>query len=675
MIFDLKGAARPVKRAVIDRRRLDIQGLRGVALLLILAIHAGIPDHWLGGRVGLDIYFVISGYVITGVIQRQQTTGRFSFGQFYLRRFKRLTPALALMVAVTMVLSFCLLPPLGPQQLTAQLGLGVILLTANFAIIRNPDDYYHAPLGSYPLLQTWSLSVEEQYYLVFPAILVLGYVLSQRGRRFPWAAVLVGTAAAISIWLAMVGPWALGPLAPFAKYLVGFGGVLARVWEFLVGVLLALATTNRCLRSDKLAQFFALLGIALIVGSVWLINNGVLSVRDMGLVGFPGLWWTLLPVSGTLLVIAAGTHHSTWVNRALAFPAMVKIGDWSYAIYLWHWPLMAFAFYFWPQVRFAAVLAGILSILPALASYRWVEQPIRRLPPMTRPRTFALVGAVVVPPILLAATVNFAADHYWLPRYKSGAVPIAHQGDTDSAEFFQHFGRTYYPCTDQAIRDSAELWNGMARCWQSKPGSRIDVALVGDSHAEQLFPGLAAALPNKNVVYYIRAALPVESAAGMDRIIDHVASDPGIETVIVTADWAKRGVAREEFVKTLEAFRSRGKAVFVTDDVPGFDFDSVFCKYRTTPILPLSRCSEARQMFEAAHALYYPVLRAAVAEVPGVQLLNTAQYFCDTDLCSMNKGDALLYRDLDHLNNVGSRFLANWMITDFPQFRSVVTQP
>lgn len=668
--FELKSEAPPVERAANHSRRLDIQGLRGVALLLVIAIHAELLP---GGRVGLDIYFVISGFVITDVIRREHlSTGRFRFGRFYLRRFKRLTPALAVMTAVTMVLSFCLLSPLDLQQLSARIGLGTMLLAANFVLARESGGNYHiGPGGAYPLQHTWSLSVEEQYYLVFPALLLLGYVLSQRGRRIPWMTVLLGTAAAISFWLAMVGPWALGPLAPFAKYLVGFGGPFARVWEFLVGALLALATASRGIRSSKQSHIAAWLGVALIAWSVWLLKDGnpLLNLR-----------WTLLPVGGTLLIIAAGIHHTTWVNRALALPAMVKIGDWSYSIYLWHWPVMAFAFYLFPQVPFVGVLAAAFSVLPALASYRWVEQPLRRVPPLSRPRTLALVGTVVLPPILLAVTLEFAADHYWLPRYTSGTVPIAHQGDTGSADFFSSLRKRYYPCADQAIRDSAEVWNGIPRCWQSKPGSPIDVALVGDSHAEHLFPGLAEALPDKNVVYYTAAALPVRSAAGMDRIIDHVASDPGIETVIVTADWAVSGVAQEELVKTLEIFRSRNKAVFVTDDVPTFAFDPVFCKYRTTPILPLSQCSESRATaawippFGAAHAQYYPTLRAAVAKVPGVELLNTAGYFCGDYLCSMNKGETLLYRDTSHLNNNGSRFLADRMIIDFPQFRAAVTK-
>jgi peptidoglycan/LPS O-acetylase OafA/YrhL len=399
MVFDLRREAQPVQRAVGEGRRPDIQGLRAIAVLLVVAFHAGLPG--LAGFVGVDVFFVISGFVIAGMIQREySSTGRFRFGQFYLRRFKRLMPALALMVAVTMVLSFYLLSPFSSQQIAAQTGLGAMVLAANFVISK-----YALPAETNPLTHTWSLSVEEQFYLMFPAILFLGWLLSRRGRRIRWAPVLVGTVAAISLWQAMVGPWALGSLlAPWANYLVKYYGPVARVWEFAVGALLSLVTTSRFLGSARRARLLAWLGVTLLAVSAspapWLIDPAM-----------PGPA-TLLPVAGTLMVIAAGTHHTTWVNRALAFPAMVKIGDWSYSIYLWHWPLIVFALILWPHASFARILAVLLSLLPALGSYRWVEQPIRRLPPLATRRTFALVGAVVSPVILLAAAVDFASDHY-----------------------------------------------------------------------------------------------------------------------------------------------------------------------------------------------------------------------------------------------------------------------
>jgi peptidoglycan/LPS O-acetylase OafA/YrhL len=657
---------------VSGSRRLDIQGLRAVAVLLVVAFHAGLPVP--GGFVGVDVFFVISGFVITGMIHRERSsTGRFSFGRFYLRRFKRLTPALALMVGVTMVLAFLLLSPFGTQQQAAQTGIGAMLLVANFVIAQSTGDYFAPPAGSNPLLHTWSLSVEEQFYLMFPAVLLFGWVLSQRARRIPWlrarqipwVTVLVGTAALISFWLAMAGVSALGPLAPSATYLVGFYAPFTRAWEFAAGALLALATTSRGLRSGRHTQVVAWLGAALLAASASMINATT---------PFPGPW-TLLPVGGTLLLIAAGTHQTTWVNRALALPAMAKAGDWSYSIYLWHWPLRVFAVYLWPQAPFAAVLAVTLSILPAVASYRWVEQPIRRLPPLRPRRTLGLVGVVVSPALLLAATVDTAAANYWIPRYKSGTLS-AYQGDTGWTDFERYLDNTYYACSDQVFNDGARKWGGVNNCHQSKPVSRIDVAIIGDSHAEALFLGLADALSNKNVVYYTRDGLPLRSVTGLAEIIDDVASNPAIGTVIVTAAWGARPAPKVgELAGTLEAFRSKGKAVFVTDDVPTFYFDAVACKYRKAPILPSAvLCSEDRRVFEAQYATYYPELREAVDKVLGVQLLNTAAYFCNSDVCSMTKGKALLYRDSNHVNIIGSRFLANRMLADFPQFRSAINQ-
>ena len=529
-MFPLKSSLLPRERVVNGSRRSDVQGLRAVAVLLVVVFHAGLPVP--GGFVGVDVFFVISGFVITGMMHREwSSAGRVSFGRFYLRRFKRLAPALALVIAVTMILSFGLLSPIGIQQLTAQTGVGAMLLIANFVIARNTGGYFDRPAESNPLVHTWSLSVEEQFYLMFPAILVLGWALSRRGRRIPWATVLVGATALASFGLAVVGVGALNPVHGFlsrwwqvtTESALGFYGPLARAWEFAVGALLALVTTSRSLGSDKHAGLLAWLGVALLAGSAWLIDKNTPFLGP----------WTLLPVGGTLLLIAAGTRHSTWVNRALAVPAMVKIGDWSYSIYLWHWPLTVFAVTLWPQVRFAGTAAAMLSILPAVASYRWVEQPLRQLPPPTARRFFALVGAVVCPPILLATALDFTANHYWLPRYKSGAMTM-HPGDTGWEDFYYHLSHTSYPCSDRAIRDSApkfySQWGEITRCSQSKPGSRIDVALVGDSHAEHLFAGLASALPDKNIVYYIGAeTLPVRSAPGMGRIIDDVASDPGIE--------------------------------------------------------------------------------------------------------------------------------------------------
>lgn len=651
-------------RAVSGVYRLDIQGLRGLAILFGVPFHAGLPPP--GGFIGLDIFFVVSGFVIASMIHREwSSTGHFSFGEFYLKRFKRLTPALAVTVGVTMILAFVLLSPFGLQQKAAETGIGAMLLAANFVIVANTGDYFGPPAESNVLLHTWSLSVEEQFYIVFPAILVLGWALERRARRIPWTTILVGAAVLTSFWLTIAGASGLGPLAHYANYLLGYYGPVSRAWEFAAGGLLALVTRNRALGSAKQARFLAYLGLGLLLCSPWLITAAT---------PYPSAW-TLLPVSGTLLLIATGTGHDTWVNRMLATPVMVSLGDWSYSIYLWHWPLIVFANHLWPDVSFAAPLAAALSILPAVASYRWIEQPFRRLPTRGRRRTSAVVATVVLPPIVLAAALNVAANHYWLPQYNSGAVPLAHKGDVGNwGGYFSYVRDTYYPCADPAIRSGALEFEGQPRCRQSKPGSRIDVVLFGDSHAEHLFVGLAEAAPNKNVLYSVPGPLPGGDLASHDmtRMMDYIASQPSIKTVILNLGWSKRGVQEDDLLNTLEILTATGKAVFTTDDIPKYEFDAMDCKYRLAPVLPFARCTEERALFEKQYATYSDKLRDTVGKVPGAHLLNTAGYFCDNYLCSMNEGEVLLYRDNNHLNDSGSRSLVNQMLTDYPQFRAAL---
>lgn len=646
-----------------DARRPDIQGLRAVAVLLVAFFHGGLPVP--GGFVGVDVFFVISGFVITGMIYRERSaTGSFRLGHFYFRRFKRLTPALALTVAVTMVLSFCLMSPFEVQQKAASAGAAAMLLVANFEIARSTGDYFAQPAKVNPMLHTWSLSVEEQFYLVFPTLLLIGWALSKRGTgRSQLTILLVSTVSAISFWLAVAKP---GGQTATQMNITGFYSPFTRAWEFAVGALLALALTSRAFRSDKLAELLAWLGVALLVVSAAKIDEAT---------PFPSTW-TLLPVSGTLLLIAAGTQHKTSIGRLLTLPPVVKLGDWSYSIYLWHWPLDVFAVQLWPESSYATVLATILAILIAAASYRWVEQPIRRLPPLNRARSSALIAAVVIPPVLLAELAIFAANDFWLPRYRSGVIPTAHRGSTDWDDFYQFLGRVSFPCADQASRESAVQWKGLSHCRQSKANSRVDIAVIGDSHSEHLFLGLAEALPDKNILYYMANGLPVESTKGMSEVIANFASDPATGTIIINGDWPSRGIGRgSQLATTLKAFASKGKSVFVTDDVPWFRFDAVACKYRIAPILPFAKCSESRQRFDDDYATYYPALKSTVDAIPGVTLLETAQNFCDKYTCRMNLGDSLLFRDSNHLNETGSRFLAGRMLADFPQFRSAVTRP
>jgi peptidoglycan/LPS O-acetylase OafA/YrhL len=644
-------------------RRLDIQGLRAVAVLMVVAFHAGLPVH--GGFVGVDVFFVISGFVITGLLQREWAAAeRVRFGAFYVRRFKRLTPALALMVGSTAVASALFLSPLGPQQTVAKTAVGAMLLTANRAIAATTGGYFDPPAASNPLLNTWTLSVEEQFYLAFPALLALGWFLRSRSRRFKRSpAIIVGLVAALSFSLAFYG--SSGYFRPTGSWLLGFYSPLTRAWEFAVGALLALALTARkpTFRPRSLALYLGVLGASLLAASLRLIDGNT---------PFPGPW-TLLPVAGTLLLLLAGTDDSNIVTRALALRPMVKIGDWSYSIYLWHWPLIVFATLLWPASSNAILLAAVLSFAPALASYRWLEQPIRALAGLTRPRLATLITAVVLSPILVAGAMGAVATHYWTPRYDSGDIPIAHDGDIGETAWHRYVSDTFYPCTPKAIRARALKWDGILRCQQSKPGPLVSVAIIGDSHAEHLFLGLADDLHGENVVYYIVNDALLTTDVDFERIVHQVAASSSIKTVVVSAFWYFRGVHAADLSTTLRTLSRAEKTTFVTDDVPFFPFQPFGCKYRQALLVP-TICSMNAPAFQRVYLLYYPELLTVVEHVPRTHMLNTEHYFCGKTTCDMTRGRHLLYRDNSHLNMNGSRFLATQILKDYPTFRAAVTR-
>jgi len=630
---------------------------------MVVVFHAGLPVP--GGFVGVDIFFVISGFVITAMLHREWlSNGRIRFGQFYLRRFKRLTPALALMVTVTIILSTVILSPFGDQPTAAMTGIGAMLLAANFVIARTTGGYFDAPAETNPLLNTWSLSVEEQFYLVFPAIIVFGWYLARRNgllRMFPY--LIVGGISVFSFGLAIAGStgWTL---PAFSDTILGFYSPFTRAWEFAVGALLALALAKGNLKAlPKLMFSLGLIGIGMLVASLWLITD---------ITPFPGKW-TLLPVSGTLLLLLAGAHSSNPISRSLSSRPMVKIGDWSYSIYLWHWPLIVFAVYLWPFTPYAAVLAAIISIAPAVASYRWVEQPIRIFTSPSRIRWATLISFVMIPPVLFAGAAGAAARFYWQPQLMSGELSVIHQGDTDWTEYYVELEKTYYPCADTTIRSNSLEWEGMTRCIQSEPGAGVEVALVGDSHAEHLFIGLVEAFPTKNIAFYIQDSLPIENTAEMTTIINHVAESPSIQTVVVNASWAARGVPETELIQTLNTFVDAGLQVFITDDVPQYPFPAYVCKHGVSPFMRVAKCSQPLDRHEAIHAKYSRSLESVVSQVPGVVLLNSAQYFCDDEACSMIRNGELMYRDTDHLNNIGSRFLTRKLLEDNPGFRNALS--
>lgn len=425
--------------------RPEIDGLRAVAVLPVLLFHAGLGCP--GGYIGVDVFFVISGYLIGSLILRECEAGEFCFVRFWVRRIRRLFPALAVTLGATALAAWFLFIPAHLEETGAAL-VAQPLLVAN-VLFWSQSGYFETASHYQPLLHTWSLAVEEQFYLLLPLLLV---PLLKRGRR----------PAVIATWLFIAGSlaWSLHATARFPS--AAFFLLPSRIWELDLGLALALLprTGFRNRRRNELAS---LAGLAAILAPVFLYDADT---------PFPGIA-ALAPCLGTVLVIFANTGPLTTSGRVLASALPVWIGKISYPLYLWHWPALVFARYAWMDVWSPALAPAVLaaSFVLAWATWRWIERPVREL------RVFAttrpLVLASVACSILLMAT---------------GAIYEVKHGFRDPAS----------APTSTPGQDPVEGFHAM-RTWDRKGGPFIAgsrepgakrLLLWGDSHAMAILPVL-----------------------------------------------------------------------------------------------------------------------------------------------------------------------------------------
>ena len=652
-------------------RRADIQGLRMIAVISVVIFHAGGPLP--GGFTGVDVFFVISGYVITEMLLRQwQQSGTIKLGQFFFRRIKRLLPALGVVVMFTAALSVVLVPAWSDEQRVIETAIGAMLFVANFVIAVVSGDYFFSAAQVNPLLHTWSLSVEEQFYFLFPLILFAALVIG-RSRSHPLrpAVAAVSAVGAVSLSLTLLRDTLV---FPGSEIVLGFYSPITRAWEFAAGALLALSLPQWASVAKKLSALLGILGLTLLTAGFLLIDSSTV---------FPGVW-TLAPVIGTVLLLAAGVNEATTVSRALSARPSVLVGDWSYSLYLWHWPLIVFATQVWENNPWVGPIAALVSFAPSVASYYLLENPLRYR------EISSLRAAIVLAIIAIGAPI---------------AVVLAISG-VQQRLVTSYLESTFGQPVEKSLAITTECLtrSGFNDEWAEKcrfntGASGSPIYLVGDSVAAHFDEGLLIAaeeLDRELMLWTGKNCLPVigmqlvnpdgstqrrHCADFRDVVFRKLETSPPGTVVLSFIDESSQGdityyqggneIARtplekqamvDEFLgNTVATFRDWGHEVVLINSVPNFlktgqQYDPLRCdigdliRDECAPRIPRENID--------GFALYQKTAFETAATREGATLLDFTDRFCDATTCSPAQDRVLRYRDGLHITAEESRRIA-----------------
>jgi peptidoglycan/LPS O-acetylase OafA/YrhL len=533
------------------RFRFDIQGLRAVAVLSILVFHA--DPAWLpGGFVGVDIFFVISGFVITSIVMRDIERNTFSLADFYRKRVARIFPALYAMLAASLVAGCFLLIPSDFEEL-AKTTLATIFYVSN-VVFMQLSGYFDGAAEMKPLLHTWSLAVEEQFYLVYPLALLLVARFGRRWLPLAFAAGIIGSLA-LCVWLLRGHASAAFYLSP------------PRAFELLIGAAAAALPQAR-VASHSLREGLAWLGAGLIAASIALYS------ADMA---FPGLA-ALPPTIGTGLIILAGRDEATRVGRLLSNRAFVYVGALSYSLYLWHWPLIVYTRHLTdaPLLAWQAAALIALSLVAAAASYRFVEQPFQRggrladLPFLRVGAGAMAIGGVVAALVIVSGGLP--------QRYRPDALAAF-----AAAEEFSPFRAA---CHEEGgrSRSFAKL------CRIGSRDAEPDTIVWGDSHGVEIAAAVSQspAFAGRSLLESTMSACPPSLGYDParrplcrkqnDETLRGVLASPTIGTVILAAYFNvyrndKAEEMRSGYRALVEQLTAAGKRVVLVSPIPVYEFD------------------------------------------------------------------------------------------------------
>ena len=680
--------------------RPDIQGVRALAVLLVVANHLA-PGSLPGGYIGVDVFFVVSGYLITSLLLGEASrSGRISLARFYARRARRIIPAATVVTVVTVVGSLLTLSLVRVQTILTD-AVWATLFAANIRMASVGTDYFAQGEPPSPLRHYWSLAVEEQYYLLWPALLLVCLLLLRRRRGTDegfhrWAGVLVTVVIVASL------AWSVW--ATYSSPVTAYYSSLARAWELGIGA--ACAMLPRPSRLPAAArQALAAAGLAAVAAAALLYTEAT---------PFPGAW-AAVPVLGTAAIVVAGEGgHPTYVGRLLSVRPAVLVGDWSYSIYLWHWPLIVLLRSNLGPERFntVPVRVGLLVVVLVVswASYRWIETPFRTGGTWRRPR-FALL----IYPVSIAMVAVAVIGAHQAVRYRLGE--FSHEPPISAADYrAQHLGKDPYVALVRAsvlaAKDGrpvpSDLTPGLLNlreqtaslgdcdyrtgttklCPEGDPNADRTIVVLGDSHARALSPAVEKIGERLGYKVYVlvysgcsaNALVQMDRDTGrawdgcenFKRWAEQTIGSMHPDLVVVSTSAGrffdpKTGEVPKssnsefpQYLSLLEGgyrtlfsdLRTMADRVVVVGNTPKLPRETGVCLSRGSP--DLGDCAFA----PGSHARKEARASFRAADAAGIDSVDASRWFCAEGLCPSVVGHYITMRDSEHMTPDYARWLA-----------------
>ncbi|MBI9112709.1 acyltransferase family protein [Maridesulfovibrio ferrireducens] len=664
--------------------RKDIDGLRAVAVLLVVLSHAKFSI-FEGGFIGVDVFFVISGYLISSIIINEIDNNCFSFKNFYLRRIKRILPALLCMLLVVSVTSFFFLFPDNLKEF-AEAQFASITSWSNYFFWKFFGGYWRGYVKEFPLTHTWSLSVEEQFYFIWPSVLYVAY-------RFIHARFHKIILFLLTILLLAVSQY-LVRFPEFAFYMIP-----ARAFELFLGGAIAISFRVPIVFPGKLSKIWPIL--ATLVGLTLIIVPSVLYKENIPYPGINALW----PCLGAALIVLPKAGNGNFATSLLTFGPMVWVGKLSYSLYLWHWPFFAFLAYTGCSIEENRWVAIALSFLLSILSYKFIEVPFRKSKTSFR---VLFVRLFIIPAVVSFLFYIIILFGNGFPSRFSDSVQalLRTSGPDDKSLLVGQYGKNS-PSNEHIVNEDT--------LWGDELSGGIKAILIGDSHATRLRPFIEVLCAQagikgiqvtrdstpylRNIIYYDRNShkerVLRKDKTAMNEYWSQLITDPDLEYVFVAGFYYSRiygdkinpeimkykdevlsgdiiEVNEKNFARGLRDSVSfiveNGKIPVIFKDVPFLQGAPGLNVLKNAVFKTDLKTSVAVQTVKNNHKIEDDVIDSLKKDYPTMVVIDPKLLICPENAagnCSSVVDGILLYGDTNHLNYVGARYLAKKWIEKY----------